>query len=45
MHFKRIAGLLAALVFAFAVVACNGDGDATEAPAGSPAAATEAPAE
>ena len=45
MQLKRIAGLLAALVFAFAVVACNGDDDATEAPADSPAAATEVPAE
>jgi len=45
MQLKRIAGLLAALVFAFAVVACNGDSDATEAPAGSPAAATDVPAE
>jgi hypothetical protein len=45
MQLKRIAGLLAALVFAFAVVACDGGGDATAAPAGSPAVATEAPAE
>ncbi len=44
MKLKQIAGLLAALVFAFAVVACNGNDDATEAPADSPAAATEVPA-
>ena len=41
---KRIAALFAAVVFAFAVVACDGDDDATEAPADSPAA-TEAAAE
>jgi len=35
---KRIAALFAALVFAFAVVACNDDGDATEAPTDAPAA-------
>ena len=36
---KRIATLFAALVFAFAVAACdNGDDDATDAPAESPAA-------
>ena len=36
---KRIAALFAAVVFAFAVVACDdGDDDATEAPAESPAA-------
>jgi hypothetical protein len=39
---KRIAALFAAVVFAFAVVACDDDkDDATEAPAESPAA-TEA---
>mgnify|MGYP003573004664 CR=1 FL=1 len=35
---KRIATLFAALVFAFAVAACDNDGDATEAPADEPAA-------
>ena len=35
---KRIAALFAALVFAFAVAACNDDGDATEAPTDAPAA-------
>lgn len=47
MNLKRIAGLLAALVFAFAVVACNNDDDATPEPAGETPAAevTEAPAE
>jgi hypothetical protein len=41
MKFKRIAGLFAALLFAFAVVGCNNnDDDATEAPdAASPVAA------
>jgi hypothetical protein len=41
---KNIVGLLAALLFAFAVVACNDDGggDATAAPAGSPAASEPA---
>ena len=43
MKFKSIAGLFAALLFAFAVVACN-DNKATEAPAESPAAAAESPA-
>ena len=43
MKLKNIAGVLAALVFAFAVVACNDDGgDATEAPAASPAASEAA---
>ena len=42
---KKITALLAALLLTFAVVACdNGDDDATEAPAESPAA-TEAAAE
>ena len=44
---KRIAALFAALVFAFAVAACDDDGDATEAPAEEPAAeepAAEEPA-
>jgi hypothetical protein len=42
---KRIAALFAALLFAFAVVACdNGNDDETDAPAGSPAA-SEAAAE
>jgi hypothetical protein len=40
---KRIAALFAAVVFALAVVACDDGGDATEAPADSPAA--EEPAE
>ena len=35
---KRIAALFAALVFAFAVVACDDGDDATTAPADSPAA-------
>ena len=35
---KRIAALFAALVFAFAVAACDDDGDATEAPTDAPAA-------
>lgn len=38
MRLKNITGVLAALVFAFAVVACNDDNDATEAPAASPVA-------
>lgn len=43
MKLKNIVGVLAALVFAFAVVACNDDGgDATEAPAASPAASEAA---
>mgnify|MGYP001811774281 CR=1 FL=1 len=41
MKLKNITALLAALVFAFAVVACDDGDDATEAPAESPAA-TEA---
>ncbi len=41
MKFK-IVGLLAALVFAFAVVACDNGDDATEAPVESPAASGEA---
>jgi hypothetical protein len=45
MKLKSIAGVLAALLFAFAVVACNNDDDdATEAPAESPAAAEASPA-
>lgn len=40
---KKITALLAALVFAFAVVACDdGDDDATEAPAESPVASEAA---
>lgn len=36
---KRITALFAALLFAFAIAACNDDGgDATQAPADSPAA-------
>jgi hypothetical protein len=39
MKLKNITGVLAALVFAFAVVACNDDGDdPTDAPAESPVA-------
>lgn len=41
---KKIAALFAALLLTFAVVACDGDDDATEAPADSPAA-TEAASE
>jgi len=45
MKLKSLAGLLAAMLFAFAVVACNNDDDdATEAPTESPAAAEESPA-
>jgi hypothetical protein len=40
---KRIAALFAALVFAFAIAACDGDDDATEAPADD--AAVEQPAD
>ena len=40
---KRIAALFAAVVFAFAVVACDDDADPTEAPTDAPAA--EEPAE
>ncbi len=39
---KKITALFAALLFAFAVAACDGDDDATEAPADSPAASAEA---
>ena len=39
---KKITALLAALLLTFAVVTCNDDGDATEAPAESPAATEEA---
>ena len=42
MKLKSIAGLFAALVFAFAVVACDNDDDPTEAPAESPAASEAA---
>jgi hypothetical protein len=42
MKLKNIAGVLAALVFAFAVVACNDDADPTEAPAASPVASEAA---
>lgn len=38
---KKLSALFAALLFAFAVAACDGDDDATEAPAESPVA-TEA---
>lgn len=40
---KRIAALFAAVVFAFAIVACDGDDDPTEAPTDEPA--VEEPAE
>jgi hypothetical protein len=44
MKLKSIAGLFAALLFAFAVVACNdASNDATDAPAASPVV-TEVPA-
>ena len=39
---RKLATLFAAVVFAFAVVACDGDDDPTEAPAESPAASEEA---
>jgi hypothetical protein len=42
MKLKNIAGVIAALVFAFAVVACNDDDDATEAPVASPVASEAA---
>jgi|GEM_PF-5286118 len=42
MKLKSIAGLFAALIFAFAVVACDNDDDPTEAPAESPAASEAA---
>ena len=42
MKLKNITALLAALLFAFAVVACNDDDDATPAPAESPAASEAA---
>jgi hypothetical protein len=41
---KKLAALFAALLLTFAVVACDNDDEATEAPADSPAA-TEAAAE
>jgi hypothetical protein len=45
MKLKSIAGMVAALLFAFAVVGCNNNDDATDAPdAASPAAAAESPA-
>ena len=39
---KKITALFAALLLTVAVVACNNDDDATEAPAESPAATEEA---
>lgn len=43
MRLKNIAALLGALVFAFAVVACNNSNDkATEAPTASPVASEAA---
>ena len=44
MRIKNIVGVFAAILFAFAVVACNDDLDPTPAPAPSAAAASEAPA-
>jgi hypothetical protein len=44
MKLKSIAALFAALLFAFSVVACNNNDNATPSPAGSPAAAAESPA-
>ena len=41
MKLKNVTALLAALLFAFAVVACNDDDDPTEAPTAAPVA-TEA---
>ena len=43
MRFKKIVGVFAAIVFAFAVVACNNNDDsATPSPSAAPA--TDAPA-
>ena len=42
MRLKNIVGALAAVLFAFAVVACNDDPDPTPAPTEAPA--TDAPA-
>lgn len=39
---KKITALFAVLLLTFAVVACGGNDDATEAPADSPAATAEA---
>jgi len=44
MRLKSIVGAFAAIVFAFAVVACNDDPDPTEAPTDAPAATAEAEA-
>ena len=44
MRLKNIVGAFAAIVFAFAVVACNDDPDPTEAPTEAPAATAEAEA-
>ena len=44
MRLKSIVGTLAAIVFAFAVVACNDDPEPTEAPTEAPAATAEAEA-
>ena len=41
MKLKNITALFAALLFAFAVVACNDDADPTDAPTAAPVA-TEA---
>jgi hypothetical protein len=38
MKLKKITALFAAMLFAFAVVACNDDDDATDAPTDAPAA-------
>ena len=42
---KKLTALFAALVFAFAVAACDDGDDATEAPAESPAVEAEAEGE
>jgi hypothetical protein len=44
MRLKSIVGTFAAIVFAFAVVACNDDADPTDAPSAAPVASAEAEA-
>jgi hypothetical protein len=47
MRFKKIVGVFAAIVFVFAVVACDNDDSATPSPSAAPATdapATDAPA-
>lgn len=44
MRLKNVVGLLAALLFAFAVVACNDSSNATTAPVVTPAPAASEPA-